>query len=167
MNRLRPNSARPADDQDGVSRIRAMPVDAQSFIKGLPRRNRHQGISRSVGKGKAPWLPGDNALIDELLLGIGTRACDISGVIDLVSGLKSLSPGTRPSSTMPAASQPRITPSTFATLARTFDPQGDRHRLDPDEQVATDAPGLGRSTSTKESGSNAAKGRVVTIAFIR
>jgi len=88
LNADRANTPPSADDQDRLSLVGTLAIDAETVEESLIGGDRRQRQRCGFGKTEALRLESDNALIDQLELRIGTRAGKVAGVIDFIAGLE-------------------------------------------------------------------------------
>ena len=120
LDRDRADAAGAADDQDGSC---AAPgtgcLTSSRSNSDFPGGDRRQRQRRPpAAQSERLRLAADDALVDQVELGIGARPADGAGIEHLVARLEAVSPPGPTAATMPAASQPSTFQRPASGLAR-------------------------------------------------
>jgi hypothetical protein len=86
LDRDRADTAGPTDEEDGARRTGDEPADVEAVEEHLPCGDRGEREGGGLGEVEAARLGADDALVDEVQLGVGTLTGDAAGVEHLVAG---------------------------------------------------------------------------------
>jgi len=82
------DATRAADDEEGLAGVVGFEVDVEAIEQGFPSGEAGEGEGRTGRGVEGLRTDGRDALVDELEVGIGTRAGDVAGVVNEIADLE-------------------------------------------------------------------------------